>query len=130
MRYLKNLKNLSDKELTEIVFSCLKELEERWASKNRDCIVYCQGKGVRVTDESGIPLDRREWLYLPYLRDISHNFQPPERECRKCYTICYDAAPEAIKINGKRFKVDRNYHEVEITDESGLVIRGRIKELP
>jgi len=80
---MKALDDKSTDELLDLAFRCLTELKARQEKKVVN-VTFKQSKEALVL-EKGIPADRKDWLYLPFLNGVSQMFQPQIEADGKVY---------------------------------------------
>ena len=111
--------------LKHIVRILLRLLMKRWQQdvSSRRHIEYRQGRGVLVLKD-GIPADRKDWFYLPFLGEYSLEFQPPQEEGRKVYRETFQSGTVLEIVAGAEMVARAKVIERDYVNEVENVLKG------
>lgn len=117
----------SNTELLKIITECLLELQAR-AQSGPANVVFKQTRDTLVYQD-GIPADRKCWLYLPCLENVSNLFQPEEDSNGKIYRklLLPGTTLQFSSIKGKRVEVTEGVEERTV-EVAGAFVSGSIVE--
>ena len=84
--------NEENEEVLKIMaYMILKKLQKIYERKERK-ILLIQRKNNIVKNEKGIPIDRPGWFWLPFMKELSREFQP--REIKEKEVKIYQITPD------------------------------------